>query len=182
MKTLIHRILMTIVGIGLLSCSSSKIHYQSAYKFSHYNYQKPVVNPLPLSENQPIELLASNSPNIDPVALSLPKITFQKVENAEGASDRIHAKSVKGKLTKEEKRAFKKDIRQKVKKVLKERKVLKKEAKNNKSAMNRKVYTGLIIAAGGLVVAILASGTIGGLAIIVGVVLIAWGLIEEGSY
>ena len=47
--------------------------------------------------------------------------------------------------------------------------------------MNRKVYSGLIVAGAGLIVAILVSGTLGGLAIIIGVALIAWGLIEEGS-
>ncbi|MEM6523363.1 MAG: hypothetical protein AAGF85_15875 [Bacteroidota bacterium] len=67
-----------------------------------------------------------------------------------------------------------------LKEVKKDIKALKK-AKKNKSIDNRKVYAGIIIALAGVVVAILASGAIGGLAIIVGVGLIAWGLIEQGS-
>ncbi|MEM7106912.1 MAG: DUF308 domain-containing protein [Bacteroidota bacterium] len=64
--------------------------------------------------------------------------------------------------------------------VKKDIKALKKAKKNN-SLDNKKVYAGIIIALAGIVVAILASGALGGLAIIVGVALIAWGLIEEGS-
>lgn len=56
-----------------------------------------------------------------------------------------------------------------------------KKAKKKASIENRKVYSGIIIAAAGLLVAILVSGTLGGLGILVGIVLIAWGLIEEGE-
>ncbi|MEM9389042.1 MAG: hypothetical protein AAGA02_01135 [Bacteroidota bacterium] len=67
-----------------------------------------------------------------------------------------------------------------LKEVKKDIKALKK-VKKDKSIENRKVYVGIIIALAGLVIAILASGAIGALGIIVGVVLIAWGLIEQGS-
>ncbi|MEM9298397.1 MAG: hypothetical protein AAGA64_08400 [Bacteroidota bacterium] len=67
-----------------------------------------------------------------------------------------------------------------LKEVKKDIKALKK-AKKDKSIENRKVYVGIIIALAGLVIAILASGAIGALGIIVGVVLIAWGLIEQGG-
>ena len=67
-----------------------------------------------------------------------------------------------------------------LKEVKKDIKSLKK-AKKKQSIGNRKVYAGIIIALAGLVIAILASGTIGALGIIVGVVLIAWGLIEQGG-
>ncbi len=68
-----------------------------------------------------------------------------------------------------------------LKEVKKDIKALKKAKKNN-SIENKKVYAGIIIALAGLVIAILASGPIGALGIIVGVCLIAWGLIEEGNF
>lgn len=65
--------------------------------------------------------------------------------------------------------------------VLKEAKKDIKALKKQSKITNQKIYVGLIVALAGLVVAILASGALGGLAIIVGVVLIVWGLIEQGS-
>ena len=69
-----------------------------------------------------------------------------------------------------------------------EKKALLKEAKKDIKSLkkeskisNQKIYYGLIIALAGLVVAILVHGGLGGLAILVGIVLIVWGLIEQGS-
>ncbi|TRX55989.1 hypothetical protein FNH22_17665 [Fulvivirga sp. M361] len=68
-----------------------------------------------------------------------------------------------------------------IKEVKEDIKALKK-AKKEASIENKKVYAGIIIAAAGLLIAILASGALGGLAIIVGIALIAWGLIEDGTF
>ena len=180
MNTIIFRSFLTILGVGLFACSSQRLDYQSAYKFSHYNYQKPT--PGNQSENAPVHALASTNPDFAPVPVSHPQITFTKAEN--DAIDRVDVaeKSSFTKLTREEKKAFKRDIKQQLRKISREQKLEKKEAKKKGAQMNRKIYTGLIIAGAGIVVAILASGAIGGLAIIVGVALIAWGLIEQGSF
>lgn len=65
--------------------------------------------------------------------------------------------------------------------VLKEAKKDIKALKKQSKISNQKIYYGIIIALAGIVVGILVSGPLGGLAILVGVVLIVWGLIEQGS-
>ncbi|MDN5213934.1 hypothetical protein QQ020_17800 [Fulvivirgaceae bacterium BMA12] len=182
MKKIIFRSFLTIFGIGLFACSSSKFDYQSAYKFSHYNYQKPTPIDLNQSENAPVQALASADPDFGPVPVSRPRIDFVKAENEPVNNVDVSNKSSFSELTREEKKAFKQDIKRQLKKISQERKLAKKEAGKKAAQMNRKIYTGLIIAGAGIVVAILASGTVGGLAIIVGVALIAWGLIEQGSF
>ena len=76
-------------------------------------------------------------------------------------------------LSVKEKRALIKEVKKDIKGL--------KKAEKKDSIENRKVYAGIIIALAGLLVAILVSGTLGGLGILVGIVLIAWGLIEEGT-
>ena len=171
----VFRLLIIIFALGLFACSSSKFKYREAYKFSNYNYQK-VQEPAEENADLNFEPLASASPDLGPAITTRSRITFPKATQPNSLS-----KPAPSKLTRKEKKAVKQNIRHQLKEVLKEQKVLRKEAKNKKTAMNRKVYSGLIIAGAGIVVAILVSGTIGGLAIIVGVALIAWGLIEEGS-
>ena len=179
MITPIFRTLMIILGLGLFACSSSKFRYQDAYQFSNYNYQK---SPPVTGQDQYFEPLASTNPDFNPVTPPHPKLAIPKMDVREAyPAEKLPLKQTKSKLTRKEKKAFKQNIRHQLKEVLKEKKALKKEAKNKKAAMNRKVYSGLIVAGAGLIVAILVSGTIGGLAIIIGVALIAWGLIEEGS-
>ncbi|MCG8322615.1 MAG: hypothetical protein MI921_24155 [Cytophagales bacterium] len=170
MITSVFRVLTLILGLGLFACSSSRFSYQDAYKFSNYSYQKNQPADINQEEELYFEPLASTNPNLDPVITSRPVITLPKMGDKKVT-----------KLNKQEKKALKRNIRQEFKETLKAHKTLKKEAKNKKAAMNRKVYSGLIVAGAGLIVAILVSGTLGGLAIIIGVALIAWGLIEEGS-
>lgn len=74
------------------------------------------------------------------------------------------------KMTKSEKRAVLKEAKKDIK-------ALKKQSK----ITNEKIYWGVIIGLAGLVIAILASGSLGGLAILVGLILIIWGLVEQGS-
>ncbi len=182
MKTIIFRSFLTILGFGLFACSSSKFDYQSAYKFSHHNYQKSTPGDINHSEDAPVQALASADPDFGPVPVSRPQIAFVKTENDAATSVDVSNKRNITKLTREEKKAFKQDIKRQLRKISQERKLAKKESGKKAAQMNRKIYTGLIIAGAGIVVAILASGTVGGLAIIVGVALIAWGLIEQGSF
>lgn len=180
MNTLVFRLPVIVFALGLFACSSSKFKYREAYKFSNYNYQT-AQEPAEENTDPNFEPLASASPDLGPAITTRTQITFPKATQATSPSKPVPSKQVSAKLTRKDKKAVKQNIRHQLKEVLKERKVLRKEAKNKKTAMNRKVYSGLIIAGAGIVVAILVSGAIGGLAIIVGVALIAWGLIEEGS-
>ncbi len=107
---------------------------------------------------------------------SIKKIVTEHKENVENLkSSDMDQLTLEKEIRKEEKRAHKEVKKQ----LLKEIKEVKKA--EDKEAMNKKVYIGIIIAAAGIVIAILASGGLGAVAIIVGVGLIAWGLIEQGS-
>lgn len=96
--------------------------------------------------------------------------------------DHIVSKYTENKIpsTKEILRMPLKEKRQVFKEIKRDLKSIKK-AKESQSIDNKKIYAGIIIALAGLVIAILASGPIGALGIIVGVALIAWGLIEDGG-
>jgi len=68
----------------------------------------------------------------------------------------------------------------------KELKAAKKELKRdlkhqNKKISNQKIWIGVVIGVAGILVSILASGSVGAIAIIVGIGFIAWGLIEQGG-
>jgi 23S rRNA A1618 N6-methylase RlmF len=107
---------------------------------------------------------------------SIKKLVTEHKENVkELEASNLDQKTLAKEIRKEEKRAHKEVKKQLVKEI--------KEVKKAKDseAMNRKVYIGIIIAAAGIVIAILASGGVGAVAIIVGVGLIAWGLIEQGG-
>ena len=60
------------------------------------------------------------------------------------------------------------------------KKALKKDLKSNKIS-NQKIWIGIVVGVAGSLISILASGSVGAVAIIVGVVFIVWGLIEQGS-
>jgi len=78
-----------------------------------------------------------------------------------------------------EQKQMRKDIRKQLKEVKRDMKQAKKLAKQDDVYFNKKMYVGLVVLLAGIVVAILASGAVGALAIIVGVALIAWGFIEQ---
>ena len=94
---------------------------------------------------------------------------IKKYESKKALLDKTAVKD----LSSKEKKVLIKEVRKDIKEL--------KKAQKKSSIENRKIYAGIIIALAGIVVAILVSGTIGGLGILVGVVLIAWGLIEEGE-
>ncbi len=161
-----------LIGLILFSsaCSSSKFDYNTAYKFSQQNYKK-TVEPI-----APIAPIASLKPLVGPQK-HLPadySIRRQGTEHAIANFKQEYAVA-----TKAEKRAMRKDITKQLKKVRKDMKVAKKEATQKDVNFNKKMYVGFVVLLAGIVVAILASGPIGALAIIVGVALIAWGFIEQ---
>ncbi len=101
------------------------------------------------------------------------KANVQEIKNSESN----HAELQK-QIKKEEKRARKEVKKQLVRELKDIKKVHGQEATN---AMNQKIFIGIVVAAAGIVVAILASGGLGSVAIIIGVGLIAWGIIEQGG-
>ena len=182
MITRVFRTLIVLVGLVSFACSPSRFSYYDAYKFGNYNYQKDKTLATNHEQEHFLEPIASTNPDLDPVILERPSIIPIKIPSTVTEQpQKENFKQSFSNLNKKEKKRFKKNLRLELKNTLKEHKALKKQAKNKKTAMNRKVYSGLIVAGAGLIVAILVSGTIGGLAIIIGVALIAWGLIEEGS-
>ena len=151
------------------ACSSSKFDYKSAYKFSTYNYQK-------VQKPQLIEPVASIKPQL-----------AQRVIIPSDMQLRQHAvehmvtnfKENYASASKQEQKQMRKDIKKQLKEVKRDMKQAKKEAKQKDVYFNKKMYVGLVVLLAGIVVAILASGAVGALAIIVGVALIAWGFIEQ---
>ncbi|MCA6075338.1 hypothetical protein [Fulvivirga sedimenti] len=110
---------------------------------------------------------------------SIKKIVEEHKENvANLKSSELDQKELKKEIRKEEKRAHK-EVKKQLVREIKEIKSVKDT--DSSQAMNKKVFIGIVIAAAGIVIAILASGGLGAVAIIVGVGLIAWGLIEQGG-
>ena len=72
-------------------------------------------------------------------------------------------------LSKKELKAAKKEIKREIK-----------EQNNRSQIANRKIWIGVVVGVAGILISILASGSVGAIAIIVGIGFIAWGLIEQG--
>ena len=185
-----------LAALFLGACASSKFNYKDAYKFSHYDYNKKAETETladkqalvqeetkPKSENS-IDFSEAEQPlasTEDRVADEpTPEKAIQKLADKLETHQKAK-KDPKVRLSKEEKKNFRKEVKQDFKEIKQQVKELKQEEAKNVS-MNQKVYIGIIIALAGLVIAILASTGIGALAIIVGVGLIAWGLIEQGAF
>ncbi len=168
-----HIIKLLVAGLLVFSsCSSSKFNYQSAYKFSHYQYQKttPAKAPAPVASLKPVQVPAQHMPSDQ----KLRELQQQQAEKAAGALAANYKTTSRA-----ERKAMRKDIRQQFKKVRQNMKAAEKEARQQDVVFNKKMYIGLVVLLAGIVVAILASGEVGALAIIVGVALIAWGFIEQ---
>lgn len=198
MKHINQNLLFVFLGLslGIFSCGSPK-YTANFTNDPFYKAEKPTIaqenaqapsEVIPVVTPEEITKPSEATPDDEAVASretlitklgkvpSIKKIVDEHKENVrELKESNLDEKSLKKEIRKEEKRAHKEVKRQLIKEI--------KEVKNteDKEAMNRKVYIGIIIAAAGIVVAILASGAVGAIAIIVGVGLIAWGLIEQGS-
>ncbi len=182
-KRYFFRSLTIVLGSFLFACAPSKFNYHQAYKFSQYKYQNDphTTDKHTIASDGSVNLLASTTPDLEPTMYADNRLSLTKVSEALENESNFSNAVVTRKIKREKRKAFRKEVKTKVKDFIKERKEWRKQNKKKGKAMNRKVYTGLIIAGAGLIVAILASGTIGALAIIVGIALIAWGLIEEGT-
>ena len=135
-----------------------------------------------ITEEQQAKAVASTDKNVIRELAEIPsikKIVQEHKANVneikESGSDQ---KTIEKEIRKEEKRAHKEVKKQLVKELKEIKKVNDTEATK---AMNQKIFIGIVIAAAGIIIAILASGGLGAVAIIVGVGLIAWGIIEQGG-
>jgi hypothetical protein len=164
-------IFLIVGGLFLITaCSTSRFDYQTAYKFSHYNYEK--------SESAAVEPLASISPVLS-ISYHLP--ADQAIKDLAAPSldaTAIFVEHYKN-ASKQEKRTIRQQVKQEYKTLRKEVKQAKKEATTKDVNFNQKMYIGLVVLGAGILIAILASGALGAVAIIVGIGLIAWGFIEQ---
>ena len=151
------------------SCSTSKFDYNTAYKFSHHNYQKatPVAEVEPLASLKPVNqsnLVLPSDKALRDIAKTAPSkvITVESYKNA----------------SKAEKKAIRKQVKQEYKQLRKQVKEAKEDATED-MVFNQKMLIGAIVLGAGILIAILASGSVGAVAIIVGIGLIAWGMIEQ---
>jgi ElaB/YqjD/DUF883 family membrane-anchored ribosome-binding protein len=163
-------VLLIVGGIFFITaCSTSKFDYNTAYKFSHYKYQKSELAPVePLASIGPVQPNLSQVPSdkaIRDLARS-PDATTAFLESYQNAS-------------KQEKKAIRQQVKEQYKSLRKEVKEAKKEATTKDVHFNQKMYIGLVVFGAGILIAILASGAVGAVAIIVGIGLIAWGFIEQ---
>ncbi len=163
-------VFLIVGGIFFVTaCSTSKFDYNTAYKFSHYKYQKSELAPLePLASLQPVQSIGSHMPSdkaIKALASSSETTTaFMK-----------HYKQA----SKQEKKAIRQQVKEDYKSLRKEVKQARKDLATQDIHFNQKMYIGLVVLGAGILVAILASGAVGAVAIIVGIGLIAWGFIEQ---
>ena len=188
------RIILSLLAtlLVLSNCSTGKFDYQTAYKFSHYDYksgQTEVEDPISLDQqnqfqsqeqekviNGSVELLASIKPVTSPVPSIPSDINLSNYATAESAASM--ADQYKS-ASKQEKKLIRKKVKLDFKSLRQQMRIAKKDAANQDIVFNRKMWIGAIILGSGILIAILASGEIGAVAIIVGIALLAWGLIEQ---
>ncbi|MDA0194527.1 MAG: hypothetical protein O2887_13605 [Bacteroidetes bacterium] len=170
--------LLLIVLVIMSACSASKkFDFADAYKFSHHRYQKTEQEkPEPVEE----QILSASVSEESPIV----KNTVSSVATSANVTP------VKT-WTKAEKKEIRKEIKEEIKKVRSEIKEIKKEnisnspdmqSKKATQGLDGKVYIGTVIALAGLVLLILGvASPVGSLAVVVGLVFIVWGLIQQGS-
>lgn len=155
------------------------------------NQQEPITETV-ITETAPAAIVAPEAPSEKMVAStdknvirelaeipSIKSLVEEHKANVEALKEsQLDQKTLTKEIRKEEKRAHKAVKKQLVKEIKEISSVNDSEQTN---AMNKKVFIGIVIAAAGIVIAILASGGLGAVAIIVGVGLIAWGIIEQGG-
>jgi hypothetical protein len=159
-------ILSVFAGV-LFSCSGKKFDYASAYKFN-----PKITSHLRAELNdKPSNLSVSSAPEVSIVSEEL------KFNETERSTPEVVPVAKTKKEVKTERRLQK--LTQKIQRKV-ERKTVKKTAAAGMS-ITGKVYAGLVIGAAGLVLMILGGSTlstIGSIGLLVGVVLIVWGLLE----
>ena len=189
----LHLVLCSILLVG--GCSTSKkFNFNAAYKFSYYDYSKQSVSPSPPADN----LVASTDSEILVIP---PKISDGSLRTAQPQFkpdlkdlSQTELKQIRKEL-KQEIRSLDSEIEslEKSKKLVPEQDrstfessiTEKKVQRDAVKAMNHKIFLGILIGAAGLVLIIIGGstlGAVGGIALVVGLVLIVWGLIEKGSF
>ena len=138
----------------------------------------PKIEKDPVEELQADELIATSDTKAALEELPEIQAIVKKYQQKQEDITSGLIKPSREKALKQEQKAMRKELKKELKDQVAE---IKKVSREQDMSPDRKIYIGLIIGAAGLVVALLASSSIGGLAIIVGVGLIAWGLIEQGS-
>ena len=179
----------------LAGCSTSKkFDFKTAYKFSQYDYSKQASSTNPKQE----DLVASTNSQVLTIPSKLPGSSLQPDQ----AQIRPHLKD----LSRSDLRQIRRELKQEIKSLDSEIKSLeaskriapeeergkfessiteKKVQRDVAKAMNHKIFLGILIGAAGLVLLIIGGstlGAIGGIALVVGLVLVVWGFIEKGSF
>ena len=175
-----HKIL-SFLGICLLacSCSTSKFDYNTAYKFSQYNYQQEQEQEHTLERPADVQALASLKPVVTATEATLPSDIALR-EMAQPAAKSAEAfKEYYNNASKSEKKAIRKQVRENYKSLRAEYKEAKEDSTNKDIVFNKKMFIGVVVLGAGILVAILASGPVGAIGIIVGIGFIAWGFIEQ---
>ena len=187
---------------GLTFLLASLIFFQCSPRYGAYFQNTPIENHkiqtkryLAFNENEPHERLVEpetknaveGSPHAFPTDSPDSYSEFSpkpQLERSYQPSEELvllaeQLVTTQNKVESEEDHAEKKELH-KVQKQLKKdlRREVKKEARQIK---NQKIWIGVVIGVAGLLISILASGSIGAIAIIVGIGFIAWGLIEQGG-
>ena len=122
-----------------------------------------------------IPLVASSKPYTEAVKVIPPDLTLVNHGNIQQAT---YTKQYVN-ASKQEKKLIRKNVKRDFKTLRQQMKIAKKDAANQDIVFNRKMWIGAIILGAGILIAILAHGGIGAVAIIVGIGLLAWGLIEQ---
>lgn len=173
MKKLCYLFTLLVVAA---SCSTSKFDYHTAYKFSHQTYHKttPKLEVKPVASLKPVSETFSTLPSDK---------ALKEIGKSNAASNTVTLESYEN-ASKAERKAIRKQVKQEYKELRKQVKQAKKAKEDATQDMvfNRKMMIGAIVLGAGILIAILVSGSggaIGAVAIIVGIGLIAWGMIEQ---
>jgi|GEM_PF-3486773 len=193
--------LLLLFGICVVaaSCSTSKFDYQTAYRFKYQQQQEeeqhiypqepryipgqrrtgvPQEPALPAGrQDQGSQLQASLKP-VAQISQSMPADNTLAGEEVSKSITPISKENFDA-FSKTEKKAVRQQVKQDFKTLKKEYKKAENDAANQDIVFNKKMFIGVVIFAAGVLVAILASGPVGAIGIIVGIGLIAWGFIEQ---
>jgi hypothetical protein len=155
----------------MTSCASKKLDYATAYKFK-------VQKMYTAEEVIKLDYLTSNDDDIQSLSseATMP-LSFKSQEDNKAFSQKENIVE-NSKSTKMQKRFSRREkkIEKRMEKASNE-----KFTSSKSKSVNSKVYTGIVVGGAGLILAILFGGTlglIGGVAVLVGLIFIVWGLLE----
>lgn len=190
MKTLTFCALAILVASG---CSTSKkFDFNTAYKFSYYDYSKQPASPGTLADNmvastnseilvipskRPDAGLETGQPQFKPDLKDLSRAELKQIRKE--LKQEIRSLDSEIKSLEQSKTLAPENERAKFESSIMDRQVQRDAAK----ALSGKIFIGVIIGLAGLVLLIINVTTwLGALAVVVGLAFIVWGLIEKGSF